>query len=209
MAEEDKKAAEPAHVEAEKTVEVPPKKSGGSNKTLVIVLVIVFVVFVLPGMVIGGAIWWFGRGKNAENLAESIIESSTGSDVDIDSKTGEYSIKSDDGSAELSTSEELPDNFPSEVPLYKSQTITSSYRTSSTSSDAWSVVAESNDSVSKVEDYLEDKFSDWTNKGEYSVNGTTTTTYEKGEFSVSLTVGEQSGDTGKTSISYLVTKTKD
>lgn len=204
---QDKKVPETAHhSEPEKTVAVPPKKTGGSNKTLIIVLVIVFVVFILPGIVIGGAIWWFGRGDGAEKLAESIVENATGSDVDIDSNDGSYSIKTDDGSYESSVGEDLPENFPDEVELYNRQTVTGSYRSSTDSGSSWSVNAESNDSVSKVSDYLDDKYSSWDNKGEYSVNGTTTTIYEKGSLRVSITVGEDSGDSSKTSITYVVTE---
>lgn len=186
-------------------VAVPPKKSGGNNKTLVIVLVVVFVVLVLPGLVIGGAIWWFGR-NGTDKVAENIIESATGSDVDIDSSNGSYTIKSGDGSAELSSSAKLPDNFPSDVPLYGNQTITSSYRSSSDGDSYWSVSATTSDKQSDVESDLKDQFTDWTSGGEYSVNDSTTTVYEMGDLTVTLTVAPDSSDSSLTSITYMVTE---
>jgi hypothetical protein len=192
-------------------VAVPPKNSGGgggNKKTLVIVLIVVFVVFVLPGFVLAGSLWWWGRGHNADKLAESIIESSTGGKVDVNSSDGTYSVKSSDGSYEISSSEKLPTNFPDSVPLYDGQDITSSSRTSSDSNSSWTVGATTNDSVAKVESFFKDEFSGWVNEGEFSVNGTTTTSYKKGNFSVVLTVGEDSSDSSMTSITYIVSEDK-
>lgn len=187
-------------------VAVPPKKSGGNNKTLVIVLIVVFVVFILPGFVLAGSLWWWGRGNNASKLAESIIENSTGNKVDVDSESGDYTIKSGDGTYELTSSGELPDNFPSDVPLYDDQDITGSYRSSSEGVSSWSVTAETEDSVAKVGDFFDDEFSSWDNQGEFSASGTTTTVYKKGNLSATVSVGESSQGGGKTSISYLVSE---
>ena len=212
MAEPTKKAPETSKepVQSADHVVVPPKKGGsgggGNKKTLVIVLVVVFVVFVLPGFVLAGSLWWWGRGNNADNLAESIIESSTGGKVDIDSSDGSYTVKTGDGSYSASSSNDLPKNFPDGVPLYNDQTITGSSSSSSDTYSSWTVVATSEDSVSKVGDYLTDKYSSWTNEGEYTVNGTTTTSYKKGNMTATITVGEDSSDTSKTSISYLISE---
>lgn len=187
-------------------VEVPPKKTGGNNKTLVIVLVVVFVVFILPGFILAGSLWWWGRGNNASNLAESIIESSTGGKVDVDSESGEYTVKSEDGTYELSSSADLPENFPDEIPLYDDQDITGSYRSSSDNISSWSITAETEDSVNRVGDFFDEEFESWDNQGEYSSNGTTTTIYKKGNLSATITVGEKSGNADTTSISYLVTE---
>lgn len=187
-------------------VAVPPKKSGGNNKTLIIVLIVVFVVFILPGIVLAGSLWWWGRGNNANKLAESIIESSTGGNVDINSSDGDFTVKSSDGSYELSSNGDLPDNFPDGVPLYGDQDITGSYRSSDESLSSWSVTAETGDSVTKVGDFFDDEFSSWENQGEYSSSGTTTTVYNKGSLTVTITVGESGADASKTSISYLVSE---
>ncbi|MEK7471889.1 MAG: hypothetical protein AAB624_01445 [Patescibacteria group bacterium] len=187
-------------------VAVPPKKSGGNNKTLVIVLIVVFVVFILPGFVLAGSLWWWGRGDNASKLAESIIESSTGGDVDINSDDGEFSVTSDDGTYEISSSAELPENFPEGIPLYDDMDITGSSRSSSNDVSSWTVSAETGDSISQVGDFFDEEFASWDNQAEYSSNGTTTTVYKKGNLTVTVTVGEHSTDEDKTSISYIVSE---
>jgi len=204
----DKKASETSKAsKAEQdSVAVPPRKSGGNNKTLVIVLILVFVVFVLPGFVIAGSFWWWGRGNNASKLTESIIENATGGKVDVDSKSGDYTVKSSDGTYELTSSGKLPENFPDEVPLYGDQDITGSYRSSNDNASSWSVVAETKDSVSRVDDFFDEEFSSWDNQGEYASNDTTTTIYKKGNLSVTVSVGPKTNDAGKTSISYLASE---
>lgn len=205
MAEENISTQKEESVEASKTVAVPPPKKG-NNKALIIVLIVVFFVFVLPGLLIGGAIWWFARDDGGDKLTEAIVENISGENVDINSEDGSFSVKSDDGSFTYGT-EELPEGFPSNIPLYEGQKLTSSYRSSTDSGNTWSVTAETNDSVDKVDDYFDEKFTGWTNEGEFAANGTTSTTYRQGTLSVSLTIGKNvSGD--KTNISYLVSEDK-
>lgn len=183
-------------------VAVPPKKSGGNKKALVIVLV---VVLLLPALAIGGVVVWL-RGRGADNIAESLVESATGGDVDINSDDGDFSVKSGDGSYEISSSADLPDNFPDGVPLYDDQDITGSYRSSGEDVSSWSITAETKDSVSRVGDFFDEEFASWENQGEYSASGTTTTIYKKGDLSATVSVGKSSTDDSKTSISYLVSE---
>ena len=58
----------------------------------------------------------------------------------------------------------------------------------------------------RITDFFDDEFSSWDNQGEFSANGTTTTVYQKGNLSATVSVGEKSDDPGTTSISYLVTE---
>ncbi len=71
-----------------------------------------------------------GSGKSdeekAEDIAESILESATGGNVDIDidedGKKGEITIKTEDGELTVSGNKtELPDDFPSDVYVVKGE----------------------------------------------------------------------------------------
>lgn len=54
-------------------------------------------------------------GCSSDTLTEKTVEKATGDKVDIDSKDGEFSVKTEDG--EFSTSQKLPEGFPKDIPL--------------------------------------------------------------------------------------------
>ena len=53
----------------------------------------------------------------AEEAAEQAIEAQGGGDVEIDAEGGEFSVEGEDGSEFSVGSDELPDDFPADVPI--------------------------------------------------------------------------------------------
>ncbi len=184
----------------------PTKKSADNNKMILIVVAVIVGLFLLWKFVLSDNDKSLTDGYNAENLTESIIKSTTGADVDYSSDNGSVSVKTNDGEFSSSTSEKLPDNFPSEVPVYDNQSIVSSYSTTSDGSTAWYVSAQTDKSVEDVKNFFSDKFSDWDNKSTSTYNGTASQSYEKGTLSVTLiiTPAGEGYNNDKTTITYSV-----
>jgi len=189
---------------AEGAKPVPPKNS--SNKTLVIVLVIVGVLFILPGLIFGAGVFWLSRGDNAEKLTESIIESSTGANVDIDTKNQSVNIQTDEGSFSAGGSQKLPDDFPSVVVVYENQEIIGVVTNNQDTSKIWSINAQSTDAPSKVNQYLTSKFAEngWTTTSTSTINGFTSYSYEKDDLQAQITVSPL--EDGKVNIGYYVSQ---
>jgi len=83
--------------------------SGGKMSTKMIVTIIgVLVLVIVTG---SAASRFFGK-----SAAEQAIEAATGGKANIDASKGEVTVKTDDGT--WSSSDKLPANFPSDVPLY-------------------------------------------------------------------------------------------
>lgn len=60
-----------------------------------------------------------GGGDGNEDAIEAAIEQAGGRDVeiDVDDDSGSYRVETDEGTFEMSTAAELPDDWPSDVPL--------------------------------------------------------------------------------------------
>jgi hypothetical protein len=86
-------------------------------------------------------------GCGSDTLTEKAIEKSTGDKVDIDSKNGEYKVKTEDG--EFTTSQKLPDNFPKDIPLVEG-TIRNSTSVQDANTTGFSVMMSPKDSASKA-----------------------------------------------------------
>lgn len=185
---------------------VPPKSSSGSNKTLVIVLIVIGIIIVLPGILFAIFVFWLSSGDNARNIGESVIESSTGAEINTDS--GEFSIETDEGSLNVG-SENLPDNFPTgEVSLYEPQTITTSYSQSSENGSSWYVAASTDDSADEVVGFIEGAYSDWETTSTSSFNETRSFRFERDSYTVSITVAA-SGSDDVTAITYSIVESED
>lgn len=132
----------------------------------------------------------------AKKAIEGVIENKTGinvSDVEkgkvtfTDTKTG---AKVDIGSGKV------PDTFPKDFPLYPGAKVSSamSGNESGKSNGFWLTMT-TGDSLSKVEAYYKTQFASggWTVSSTYTAGGTTSETVEKGQWSGSLSISEDSG----------------
>ncbi len=197
MADEQPKAADGSKA-------VPPKSSSSSNKTLIIVLAIVAVVVVLPVIVFSIFAFWLSRGDNAANLTENIIESATGSDVEISEDGSSFSIETDEGSISVGE-QKLPDNLPSSVVVYDNQKVVSVFTSTETNSTIWTFSSETSDGIDKVNEYIKSKYAEggWVMTSTSSYNGSVTYSFEKDNLTSVITV--MPGENGNM-ISYYITQ---
>jgi hypothetical protein len=183
---------------------VPPK-SKSNNKTLIIVLVIVGVVILLPGLLIGGGLFWLSRGDNAENLTENIIESSTGTDVDINKDGSSVNIQTEDGSVSIGNEQKVPEDLPSAVVLYDNQEVVGVVTSTQDGTKYWNISADTADEVAKVSSYIETKYGEngWTTVSTSTYNEIANYSFEKDSLTALITISPASDET-KVSIIYSI-----
>jgi archaellin len=203
---EEKPTSEQTNTPKSDSVVVPPKKSSSSNKTLLIVVGVLVLIFVIiPAVTFSVFAVWLGSGDNATKLTEGIVESSTG--ADIDTKDGSLSITSKDGDEfSVGGEQEYADDFPAEVPKYQGGTVKSNIRSGSTDATYWSNSVDTPDDSDKVLAFYKQEMSGWTETSTFSINNSTTTSYESANLEATITVTPNEG--GGTTISYYVTENK-
>ncbi len=77
----------------------------------------------------------------ADELAEQLAEAGSGgeADVDIDSESGQVDVQTEDGDMSFGEGTELPEDFPSDIPLPADYELTSAMSTSSSGSEGWTI----------------------------------------------------------------------
>ncbi len=122
--------------------------SSSQNKTVKIVLIIIG-VFVLLGIV--GALLF---GWVATRIGTSIFEEATNGSVEVNDDGIRFS--NDDSEFEIGGSDrELPQDFPTEVPIYEPAELTTSSRMSQGEETVWSATFKTTDSQRNVNDFYE------------------------------------------------------
>jgi hypothetical protein len=183
---------------------VPPK-SKGNNKTLIIVLVIVGALILLPGLLIGGGIFWLSRGDNAQNLTEDIIESSTGANVDINKDGTSVNIETEDGSVNIGGEQKIPEDLPTAVVLYDNQEVVGVITSTQDGTKYWNISTTSTDEVAKVSSFIETRFAEngWTTVSTSTYNGIVNYSFEKENLTAFITISPET-EGGGVNISYSI-----
>lgn len=130
-------------------------------------------------------------GCTAKKLTEKVIEQSTDSDVDID-EDGGVRITTEEGEVGIGSKAEIPDNFPSDVPIvdYDEVLSSSSIKDEEDNTTSYAVTLSSKKSVDETVNYYKDMMiqNGWTSESEIQANGTTALSYSKGENTCSVYV---------------------
>jgi len=108
--------------------------------------------------------------KAVEKAVEGAIESESGGEVDIDLDEGQVNIQSDEGEISYGTGSDLPEGFPSNVPLYNNMTIMSSWTQTMDGKAAYSIAAVSDDSVDEIFNWYKSELSNWDIEGEFTMS---------------------------------------
>ena len=184
---------------------IVPPKSKSNNKTLIIVLIIVGALVLLPGLLIGGGLFWLSRGDNTQNLTEDIVGSTIGADIDINKDGSSLNIDTKDGSVSLGSEQKLPDNLPSAVVVYENQKVVGVITSTQDGTTFWNISSETTDEASKVSSFIETKFAEngWTTVSTSSYNSTTTYSFEKDNLTAFVTISPTT-DENKVSINYSI-----
>ncbi len=182
-----------------------PAKTGSkktNNKTLLIVISIAgLLILILAGVGIN-----FVKNKVADTTAAGIITTATGGKVAVNSNGKEVTVKTSDGST-YSSSQKLPTDWPSSVPLYSPYTVTGSYKASSEGKTTWHLATTTSDSYDKVIASLPSKYSGWTSNSSYEANGTSLYSYDNTTYTVILSVAQpDSSSNNQVVVSYTVSQ---
>jgi len=163
--------------------------SGGGSKTAATVIIIVVVAVIVLG--VGG--WLVSRyvaRKLGEKTAETLIGAATGGKVDVDSNGDSINLKSGDSDMSIGSSSTWPDTMPSDVPKFSYGKI--NYSTADKTNKTWSVGFETvaTDAYSKYTSAL--KSAGWTVTNETDLGAIKTGSFEKGTWTINLTVDPES-----------------
>ena len=183
---------------------VPPK-SKGNNKTLIIVLVIVGALVLLPGLLIGGGLFWLSRGDNAQNLTKDIVENSTGANVDINKDGSSFNIETENGSMGIGGEQKIPEDLPKAVVLYDNQQVVGVVTSTQDGTKYWNISTKTSDEVTKVSNYIETKFTEngWTTVSTSTYNEIASYSYEKDNLTAYISVSPATDENG-VSINYSI-----
>jgi cytoskeletal protein RodZ len=205
----DSKSVEPKT----ETVPVPPKKS--SNKTLWIVLgVVLFFVVIVPVILFAAAAIWFRNNaseQGAEKLVEGIVEQTTGSNVDINSADGSFSVESEDGSSSFSagSDQKLPDDFPKEeVPYLGEEKVTFVLTSTNEGKKTWSVTTTVSDTYEDAKAFFEKAIAepDYQDVSAYGFSDSQTYYGADANYSVNVTVSKPTSGEDGTNVTYIITQ---
>ncbi|MBI4734321.1 MAG: hypothetical protein HY779_05900 [Rubrobacteridae bacterium] len=142
--------------------------------------------------------------KAAESAAENLLEKTTGAkDVDINENGGSIKVKTDQGETEISGSSgkevKMPDDFPSDIPIYDPAKLTNALKTTSDGKTGFNIVFESSDKPGDVVKFY---------KEELPKNGyTISSTFESGAGSAILSIKKGENEIGNVNVTVSEGKT--
>ncbi len=114
-------------------------------------ILIILAAMVVIAAILGGIFY-----RKAKDLVVgNIFSRLTGGDVDVDKEGEKVTVTSEEGEFSFEEGGKLPDNFPSDFPVYPKAELASSWTASGNDTDGLSLIWETEDSVSKVGNYYE------------------------------------------------------
>jgi len=173
----------------EKTKEKEEKKEKrGSNKKAPILVILAAIIVV--AVILGGIFY-----RKAKDLVVgNIFSRLTGGAVDVDKDGEKVTITTEEGEFSFEEEGRLPDNFPSDFPIYPDAKLASSWVAKGDDTDGLSLVWETKDSVSKISNFYESELEDagWTLSFTSKTDDSTTFAFEKNDVSgfIGVTVEE-------------------
>ena len=157
-----------------KTKEKVKEKESSGKKVPVLVILIVVVVF---ASIIGGIFI-----QKAKNFIEGDVFSRlTKGVVDIEKDGEKVTITTEEGGFVFEEEGELPDEFPSDFPIYPEAKLISSWLADGEKTDGLSLIWETEDAFSKVSNYYENELekANWTLSFTSETEDSTTFALEK------------------------------
>ena len=145
---------------------------------------------------------------SAENIAGDIIEAGSDGQVDVDIDDGEVTVETEDGSATLSSSGDLPEGFPSDVPVLEGAITFSQSIDTGESGTSYTVLVDVSDTVADAFSQVKSEMTaaGFETTGETTVNtddgAWSTATFTSADHQVIVSVTD-AGDS--TTVSYGVT----
>ena len=168
----------------------PTANQKNNTKTILIVVGVLVVIFVIIPTILVSV----GAGIIGHKVINGVKVSNNGTTTTIQTKNGDQIT--------AGTSQSLPKDFPTSVPVYKG-TITSSSHLTIDGKATWSVIVETKDDPSKVSDALSQSFSSngWTASLDNKTTDGGLIAAENGQLHTQVLYSTKDG---KTTISYTV-----
>ncbi len=182
-----------------------PKTSPANkkNKTTFIVIAVV--------LLLGGFFVIIGLSRKAAQVTidgaiENAINSASGTDVDINSDNNSVTIKTKDGDvATYGVDQQLSADFPSEVPLYDYQEISSSSRFESRDGIVnWIVETKVSADLDTIKNSLTEQLSGWSTVQEFLADGIYNASYTKDNISLTYVIAPSKSNAAESNVSYNV-----
>jgi hypothetical protein len=141
--------------------------------------------------------------KIAEKAAEKAVETATGGDVKISS--GGVTVKDDKtgASAQLGTGAKVPDDWPSNVPVYPG-----TVQASMAGENGKTVIVQTKDTPAKVSDFYKAKLTGMKKQAEMDLGASKTLAWVDGKTTVSLMVSAGGDDDHLTTVQLSVATQK-
>jgi hypothetical protein len=153
-------------------------------------ILLILAAVVVAAVILGGIFYRKAKGLVVGNIFSRL----TGGVVDVDKDGEKVTITSEEGEFSFEEGGSLPDNFPSDFPIYPDAKLASSWTASGDDTDGLSLIWETEDSVSKVSNYYEGELEDagWTLSFTSETEDSTTFAFEKNDASgfIGITVEE-------------------
>lgn len=174
----------------------------GTNRTILIVVAAV--------LLLGGA-WYYKKSsdeKNTEKAAENLIESLTGSkvEIDTDNQSFKYEDKDTGESVSIESSQKLPSDFPKDSIVYLDEkSVTAVITSSNEGKKTWSVTTAVSENVEDAAAYFEKKLvePDYTDVASYGYNESKTFSAKSEKYNIFVTISKYDSD-ADTSITYVI-----
>lgn len=152
-------------------------------------ILVILAAIVITAAILGGIFY-----RKAKDLVVgNIFSRLTGRVVDVEKNGEKVTVTLDEGEHSFEEGS-LPDNFPSDIPIYPDAKLASSWVASGDGTDGLSLIWETDDSVSKVSNYYENELENagWTLSFTSETEGSTTYAFEKNDMSgfIGITVEE-------------------
>jgi hypothetical protein len=153
-------------------------------------ILIILAVVVVGAAILGGIFY-----RKAKDLVVgNVLSRRIGGVVDVEKDGEKVTVTSEEGEFSFEEEGSLPDNFPSDFPIYPGAKLASSWTASSDDTDGLSLIWKTDDSVSKVGNYYESELKDagWTLSFTAETEDSTTFAFEKDDVSgfIGITVEE-------------------
>lgn len=133
----------------------------------------------------------------SEQVVENAMERASGGKADVDMKNGSMTIKTEEGT--MTTGNKLPENWPTDIPMYAGATVQFGGAANGMAGDAggMAVVMMSEDATADVAAYYKSSLAKdgWTVKSTMEAQGSTIYLAEKAGRTISVTVTGASGQT--------------
>lgn len=153
-------------------------------------ILIILAAIVVTAVILGGILYR----ETKDSIVGNIFSRLTGEAIDVDKDGEKTTVTLKEGEFSFEEGGSLPDNFPSDFPIYPEAELASSWMAKGNDTDGLSLIWETEDSVGRVSNYYERELEDagWTLSFTSETEDSTTFAFGKNDVSgfIGITIEE-------------------